>query len=384
MERAPHVPEWTAQELARRIEDNEEVHILDVRAPFRLESGCIDIVPLNHFHNVPGSELMRLEDPVEAGLPRTATIAVVCGRGNDSRAIAGHLHAHGLRSVSLTGGMVAWMALTVPRVLEAPPGCESLLQFDRVGKGALAYAVVSDGEALIVDPPRHTGALLESIRAGNACVIGVAETHAHADYISGGSDLARELDVPYYLHPEDAFYPYDGTPGSIRFEAIEDEREIPVGRVRLRVVHTPGHTDGSVSYRIGDHAVLTGDFLFVDSIGRPDLGGKAEPWARTLWQSVERARSEWPRGVRIYPAHYASPSERNRDLTVGKSFGELEESNVPLGIDSEEAFLEWVLSKTGSFPEAYRRIKAINVGLDHPSEAEMDELEAGRNQCALS
>jgi hypothetical protein len=69
---------------------------------------------------------------------------------------------------------------------------------------------------------------------------------------------------------------------------------------------------------------------------------------------------------------------------VGKSFGELEESNVPLGIDSEEAFLEWVLSKTGSFPEAYRRIKAINVGLDHPSEAEMDELEAGRNQCALS
>jgi glyoxylase-like metal-dependent hydrolase (beta-lactamase superfamily II) len=236
---------------------------------------------------------------------------------------------------------------------------------------------------LIIDPPRDTSAFAEVIRTHGASVIGVAETHAHADYISGGPGLARDLGVPYYLHPNDAVYPYDGTPGKIDFEAADDGRSIPVGRARVKVAHTPGHTEGSVCYLIGDQAVFTGDFVFVKSVGRPDLGGKAEEWTQVLWGSLERVRSEWPSHIRIYPAHYSSRSERNADDTVGGEFDKLQRSNSSLAIDDRDRFTEWVLSKTGSFPDAYRRIKGINVGLESPSEADMDELDAGRNQCAL-
>jgi glyoxylase-like metal-dependent hydrolase (beta-lactamase superfamily II) len=377
------VPDMTAEELVRRIEAREEVHILDVRAPFRLENGRVDIVPEQWFHNIPGSELIKLENTMQIGLPREAPIAVVCGHGKDSRIVSDHLNARGFQSKSLAGGMVAWMGLSVPRELEPPPDCDHFIQFDRIGKGALGYVIVSDGEALVIDPPRHTSTFLDVIQGFGAKVIGVGDTHAHADYISGGPGLAQELGVPYYLHPNDAVYPYDGTPGKVRFEVAEEGRSIRVGRAAVRIVHTPGHTEGSVCYLIGDHAALTGDFVFVKSVGRPDLGGKAKEWTQVLWGSLERVRAEWSSRARIYPAHYSSMSERNTDHTVGRAFEELQQSNSSLSIGDRDSFTEWVLSRTGAFPDAYRRIKAINVGLEIPSETEMDELDAGRNQCSL-
>lgn len=381
MNRPTSPPEWTAQELARRLEDREEIHILDVRAPFRLASGRIDTVPADRFHNIPGSELMQLEDVTRAGLPASRPIAVVCGRGNDSRTVAGSLNSRGLQSISLRGGMSAWMAMAVPRELDPPPACERFVQFDRLGKGALGYALISDGEALLVDPSRHVEAMLPAL--GTARVVAVADTHAHADYVSGAPELAAQLQVPYYLHPQDALYPYDGTPGTVSFSPAEAGTEIPVGRLRVRVVPTPGHTLGSVSYLVGDSVALTGDFLFVDSVGRPDLGEQTEVWTRMLWKSLDLAREQWPADLRIYPAHYATESERNEDRTVGRTLGRIRMTNDALAFDSEARFLEWILSKAGSFPDAYRRIKAINVGLMQPTDAEIDELEAGRNQCAL-
>jgi glyoxylase-like metal-dependent hydrolase (beta-lactamase superfamily II) len=368
-------------DLVRRIESREEIHVLDVRAPFRLANGTIDIGPSEKFHNIRGSELLAMDDPERAGLPRDATLAVVCGHGSDSRKIAHHLNGLGFESASLAGGMAGWMALIIHRELVPPPGLDRMVQFDRIGKGALGYVLISDDEALIVDPPRQTTSFVDV--CGQAKVVGVADTHAHADYISGGPSLARELGVPYYLHSKDAVYPYDGTPGKIRFEPAAAGREIRVGRARVVVEHTPGHTEGSVCYRIGDHAVMTGDFVFVGSVGRPDLGGKAEAWTEVLWQSLKRARSDWPPGMVIYPAHYASASERSEDRSVGKTFSDLCPSNHPLTLSDHQRFTEWVLGKTGAFPDAYRRIKGINVGLETLSDAEMDELEAGRNQCAL-
>lgn len=373
----------TAMELIRRIEAREEVHILDVRAPDRLRTGRIDIIPGERFHNVRGSEVLQQDDPGRIGLPSDAPIAVVCGYGNDSRVVSAHLNARGFDSSSLSGGMAAWMGVTVPRQLDPPPGCDRLVQFDRVGKGALGYVVVSDGEALVIDPPRHTHAYIEEIERMGATVTGVADTHAHADYISGGSRLARDIGCPYYLHPNDALYPYDGRLGNVEFEAAGEGRTIRVGRAEVKVFHTPGHTEGSVCYLIGDHTAFTGDFLFVESVGRPDLGGKAAEWTQVLWRSLERIRREWPEGIHVYPGHYSTDSERNADRSVGKTLRELSESNSPLAIDDRDRFTEWVSRRTGTFPDAYRRMKGINLGLEIPSETDMDELEAGRNQCAL-
>jgi glyoxylase-like metal-dependent hydrolase (beta-lactamase superfamily II) len=359
------------------------VQVVDLRAPARLAAGRIEIVPRERFHNIAGSRLMATTDAGELGLPRDVPVTVVCSRGNDSKSVALHLGRLGYEARSLRGGMLEWMRTLVPRALNAPPSLDRLVQFDRPGTGALGYLLVSDGDALVVDPPRFVEPYLTAARESGARIVAVADTHVHADYVSGAPSLSRELDVPYYLHPSDAVYPDDGTPGRLRFEPLAEGSTIPVGRCTVRAAHTPGHTEGSLTYLVDEAVALTGDFLFVASVGRPDLAGKTAEWTGLLWRSIERARQEWPEDLMIYPAHYASEGERLPSHAVGRRFGDILWTNEPMGIGTEAAFTAWVNSKQTGFPEAYRRIKAINVGLEEVDESEADVLEAGKNECAL-
>lgn len=379
----PNSPEFQPRELARMITAGEPFQIMDVRAPERVARGRIDPGSPDRFHNIRGSELMHYKDVTSTGLNADWPVAVVCGRGLDSKVLAFHLGRMGLDARSLAGGMLAWMRLTVPRELDPPEGLDRLIQFDRVGKGCLGYLLVSKGEAIIVDPPLHYASYLEMLEESGATLVGVADTHVHADYVSGAVSMAGRFGVPYYLHPADAVYPYDGTPGRIPFRPITDGDSIEFGETGLKVAHTPGHTDGSVTYLAEDRIALTGDFLFVESIGRPDLGGKEEEWAGKLWASVVRAIREWGDGIAVYPAHYGSDSERRMGQSVGIPFGRLCRENELLRIQDPEVFLRRILSEKASFPEAYKKIKAINVGLAPVADTEVEELEIGRNECAL-
>jgi glyoxylase-like metal-dependent hydrolase (beta-lactamase superfamily II)/rhodanese-related sulfurtransferase len=375
-------PEVSPRELAQAIEAGEAVQVLDVRAPFRV-SARIDLVPDERFHNIPGSQVMQRTDLRSTGLDPRIPVAVVCGWGNDSRVVTQHLKKLGWLAASVRGGMAAWGDLVLPRELPAPPPLDRLVQLDRVAKGALGYLLVSDGEAVIVDPPRDAAEYLREAAAANSRVVAVCDTHVHADYVSGAPELARALGVPYRLHPKDAVYPYDGTPGRIEFEPLGDGATIGFGRCTLRARHTPGHTEGSLTFLVDDAAAFTGDFLFVASIGRPDLAGKVTEWTAELWRSVEAAKREWPDHLLVYPAHYASEAERRADRTVGEPFGRLRERNGALSFSDRAAFASWVQGKTASFPEVYRKIKAVNVALLSVDAEEARELDVGRNECAL-
>ncbi len=378
-----NAPELSSAQLALALEAGEPIQLVDVRAPARVATGRIDLVPEERFHNIVGSQLVRHSNLASTGLDPDIPVVVVCGHGNDSRVIALFLNRLGADASSLRGGMVAWMNLCVARELEPPSSLDRLVQLDRIGKGALGYLLVSDGEALIVDPPRDAAAYLEAARESGARIAGVADTHVHADYISGASSIAKTLEVPYYLHPADAIYPYDGRPGRLDFQPVEDGNIIEFGRCSLRALHTPGHTEGSLSFAIDGAATFTGDFVFISSVGRPDLAGKVSEWAEQLWESVETAKSEWPVETMIYPAHYGSELERRADRSVGQSLERLLQDNEALRFAHRDAFVAWVESKTTSFPDAYRKIKAVNVGLLPVSEPEAEELEVGKNECAL-
>lgn len=377
------VPEVSAADLAIQLDRGEPTQIVDVRAPFRLQNGTVDLGQDDLFHNIVGSQLMQIPTLEGAGLDPALPIAVVCGHGNDSKLLAFHLNRLGGKAKSLKGGMAAWMRVLVPRDLPPPPSLDRLVQFDRVGKGAVGYLLVSDGEALAVDVPLDASAVRQMLDAGDLDLVGVADTHVHADYVSGAAQLARERDVPYYLHPADNVYPYDGTPGRLAISPLADGAEIPVGRAPVRVVHTPGHTEGSVTFLVEDRVALTGDFLFVRSIGRPDLGGRVEEWAVALWRSVVRAKTEWSPDATVYPAHYAGADERRGDRTIGVRFGDLVAENEALQFEHEDEFVAWIARHASSFPDAYRTIKAINVGLLAPTELEVEQLEVGKNECAL-
>ncbi len=310
-------------------------------------------------------------------------VAVVCGQGRDSRVVAAHLNSLGARALSLAGGLAAWSRLVVPRVLRAPASVDTFVQFDRIAKGDLGYLVISAGEAFVADPPLDYATFAREAANRGARIVGVADTHVHADYVSGASRLAREYGVPYYLHPADTEYPYDGRPGRVEILPIADGDVIRVGRANVRVHHNPGHTLGSVSYVIDDSVAMTGDFLFVGSVGRPDLAGKTAAWTELLWESVERARREWSADLTVYPAHYGGERERNADRSVGATVSQLLVSNPALQHATAADFAAWVAASVGSFPDTYRTIKAVNIGLVDVTDDEAEELEVGRNECAL-
>lgn len=378
-----NAPEITPDELATALEVGEQVQVVDVRAPIRVESGRIDLVPEERFVNIAGSQLVRYRALEGTGIDPELPAAVVCGRGNDSKVLALHLIRLGCAARSLQGGMSSWMKLCLPRELEAPPSLDHLIQFDRIGKGALGYLLVSDGQALIVDPPRDASAYLAAAERAGAEVVAVADTHVHADYISGAPALSANLGVPYYLHPADSAYAYDGTPGKLDFQALEDGASIRIGRAAVRAMHTPGHTEGHLTYLVDDAVALTGDFVFIGSVGRPDLAGKVAEWTGQLWDSLEKARSAWSPALRVHPAHYGSDAERHADRSVGAEFGGLLETNEALGFSDRADFCAWVEGQSASFPDAYRKIKAVNVGLLPVDDAQAEELEVGRNECAL-
>jgi glyoxylase-like metal-dependent hydrolase (beta-lactamase superfamily II) len=158
---------------------------------------------------------------------------------------------------------------------------------------------------------------------------------------------------------------------------------IVFGRAALRVAHVPGHTLGSVTLLSDDGLALSGDFLLLQSLGRPDLGGQREAWARLLWQSLERARREWPGDLLVLPAHYGGERERRGDRSVAARLDVIVATNEAAALPDEGALLAWVARHTPPPPESYRTIKLANLGLLDPSEAELEQLEVGPNQCAL-
>jgi len=371
------------QELAERLDRGESVQVLDVRAPDKVAHGRVAFGPELEFHALPNSKIFALPDVGALQLDPARPVAVICGHGNSSKQTTVFLRERGYDAYSVTGGMAAWETVYVARRLSPTPSLAHVVQLDRVGKGALSYVLVSDGDAVIVDPGRHIGrydAMLAELGATPAAVV---DTHLHADYLSGARAAAARWQVPYFLHADDAVSPYDGTPGRLAYQPLADGDTIAFGRATLRAVHVPGHTLGSVALLADDGLVLTGDFLFVQSVGRPDLAGQTESWAKLLWHSLERARSAWSGDLLILPAHYASEAERRADRAIAARFDVIAATNAAASIQDEAAFLQWIADHRTTFPEAYRTIKKANLGLVDVSEPEAESLESGPNQCAV-
>ncbi len=377
------LPQIPPQELAERLDSGESLQVLDVRAPEKVERGHIVLGPELDFHAHPNSKLFALPDVGELHLDTTRPIAVVCGHGNSSKRATAFLRKRGYEAYSVIGGMAAWETVYVAHQLSPTPSLSHVVQLDRVGKGALSYVLVSDGDAVIVDPGRHLeryDALLTELRATPAAVV---DTHIHADYVSGARAAAARWQVPYFLHPHDAVSPYDQKPGKLTYQALSDGDTIAFGRATLRAAHVPGHTLGSIALLADDGVALTGDFLFIQSVGRPDLAGQSAAWAKLLWQSLERVRQTWPGDLLVLPAHYASEGERRADRAIAARFDVILATNPAASIQDERQFLQWIRDHATTFPDAYKTIKEANLGLVDVSDPDAELLESGPNQCAV-
>ena len=334
--------------------------------------------------HIPGSEHVDVYDELQddqvaarealSALPDDREIVTVCAAGVVSELATDLLNGMGYDAKTLVDGMIGWSRVH----LAAPVHVDidgHLLQVGRPGKGCLSYILVSDGEAAVFDPSHYSEEYEDRIENDGAALVGVFDTHAHADHVSGGRTLAERNDVPYYLHPADAT--------DIKATPVEDGQTFPVGNVEVSVIHTPGHSPGGVTYSIGGKALLTGDTLFHQSVGRVELGVEAgiedtdvAENAATLFDSLQRLRRQNGDPL-VLPAH--DPGSPEPPVTARMS--EVEGQNDDLRL-AKEPYVEKLSSDIPDHPPNFQRVKKANIGLESIDDDELSDLELGPNRCA--
>lgn len=246
-----------------------------------------------------------------------------------------------------------------------------------------AYFIESEGEAVVIDPLRETAPYLERAQKTGAAIKYVFETHFHADFVSGHLDLSKKTGAPIVYGPL-------ANPDFAAHIATDGE-EFKVGKVTLRVLHTPGHTMESTCYLLIDEngqptALFSGDTLFIGDVGRPDLAQKAasmtqEELAATLYDSLRNKVMTLPDEVIVYPAHGAgSACGKNMSKETFDTLGRQKATNYALRADmTKEEFIKEVTAGLLP-PPAYF---PANVALNKKGYDSIDEVMARGTQ-ALS
>jgi glyoxylase-like metal-dependent hydrolase (beta-lactamase superfamily II) len=390
---------WTAGDPLERLERRDAFFVLDARnrdqfERFRLEGRSpVPAVSIPYFEMLERGGKDELLDSIVAyverdladQLPSDLTILAVCAKGETSQIVAQGLRRLGYASATLKGGMKAWGEHYATRPLVEGPDL-AIYQVSRPARGCLSYVVASAGKAIVIDPLRHLHPYLDLASERGLTIESVIDTHSHADHISGGCALAAKTGASYYLHPYDAIHPIDVLPATIPYEPIRDGQTFPIGRHALQALHIPGHTLGLAALRLADRYLFTGDSIFIRSIARPDLGGKADTWAPLHGRSLRRLLG-LPGGIIVLPGHVSSLDEADGTGRFAASLDDLKKRNdglVVLQRESEEGFVRYLLESLPKFIPEYVDIKRVNAGLLAPAEDDAATLELGKNVCALS
>lgn len=293
--------------------------------------------------------------------------------------IAEMLSDEGMDVSYLQGGMKSWSEYLEPVKVGDLQGGGELYQFVRIGKGCLSYMVVSNGEAAIIDSTRMTDVYVDFANKLDAKITHVFDTHLHADHISGGRTIAETKNATYWLPPKDA------TEVVFEYKPLEDGETVQIGQTTISIdaLYSPGHTIGSTSFVIDGTYLLSGDILFIDSIGRPDLAGLAEDWVGDLRESLYSRYKELSSELIVLPAHFMVIEELNDNGTVAKKLGTLYAENHGLNIEDEQVFRDMVTKNLPPQPNAYQEIRQTNMGIMTPDEDYQREMEIGPNRCAV-
>ncbi len=255
-----------------------------------------------------------------------------------------------------------------------------LYQFVRIGKGCLSYMIVSGGEAVVIDPVRLTDVYTDFLNQKNAVLKYAVDTHLHADHISGGRMLAEKTGAAYYI-PED-----DAAEVTFSYQPLNNNDVLQVGKteVAVQALYSPGHTIGSTSLIVDNRYLLTGDILFIDSIGRPDLAGKAEDWVGDLRESLYVTYQALKDDLLVLPAHFSKKEEMDDRGRVMEKLRVLYKQNAGLQVEDEDVFRKMVTENLPPQPNAYEEIRQTNMGRVQPEPEEQTEMEIGPNRCAVS
>ncbi|MED1203930.1 MBL fold metallo-hydrolase [Heyndrickxia acidicola] len=365
-------------EVTQKVFYKETMFILDVRNDSDFQDWKIEGENFSYL-NVPYFELLDGVEGILNQLPKDQDILVVCAKEGSSRFVADMLSEEGISVFYLAGGMKAWGEHLEPvKVGELKNGGE-IYQFVRIGKGCLSYMVISNGEAALIDATRMVDTFVDFAKDKNVKITNVLDTHLHADHISGGRSIAEKTNAQYWLPPKDA------TEVIFEYQPLENGNEIIIGNssISIQALYSPGHTIGSTSFIVDDKFLLSGDILFIDSIGRPDLAGRAEDWVMDLRETLYKRYKELSDKLIVLPAHFMISDELNEDGSVSETLGNLFEKNHGLNIEDMDEFRKMVTENLPPQPNAYQDIRKTNMGKICPDIDTQREMEIGPNRCAV-
>ncbi len=370
------MPSIAANELKAKLEAGEPLELLDIREADEFEAW--------HIH---GSRNLPVYDALKAdrdealvrgsdGLSKERSIVTVCRGGIISEIAARVLNRLGYDAHSLDGGMRGWGSIWTVAPIPVPSLPDrTVFQRRRNGKGCLSYLIGAGGRGVVVDPSVEVAAYLETAQRAGLRITHVLETHVHADHLSRARELCRAASAELLIPANQrATYP---------FRPLQDGRSLSVGGLEIEAVATPGHTSESTCYLLDGAVLFTGDTLFVDSVGRPDLekgDAGAEIGARQLYRSLQESLFGRFDDLPFYPGHYGQSIGFDRS-PIGSTLGSLRTS-LDLDRVGETEFVARILAGLRDKPANYESILAINEGRAELGEQDANELEAGPNSCA--
>lgn len=369
---------YTAGELFDWLTARKELVVLDVRNAtdfkrFQIESPYpFEMLNISYF------DFMEIEDECVAQLPRDKQILIVCAKEGSAKFVAELLDKNGFSDIGyLQGGIKSWGNLLVPMLLN-PGEPYQLYQFIRPGKAACGYGLGYEGELILFDPTRATDFYLNFAQEKGYSIRYSCETHLQADYIAGSRLLAEKTGCEVLANANDF------TGAKFNWAPLEDEQLVSTGEEgpAVRVLFTPGHTPGSTSFLVDNRFLITGDTVFIKSIGRPDLGGKVDEWSTHLFHTLKSIQKLNPT-LTILPGHYSDWQEANDELIFATSLQEAIDHNSAIySIGNESDFLSFIKANMREQPPEYAEIRKVNANLVQVDDDRAEELDLGKNECA--
>lgn len=386
--------EIEAGELKQKIDRGDDVYILDVRTPQEYAAWKISYNKYRDPPLIPIDQLFSSTEMALKHVPKDKEIITVCAHGNRSMMAARLLSEFGFNVKSVKGGMAQWNNIydiaMMPDNGNLPV---TIWQVRRISKGCIGYIVSSknDKNAVVIDP---TCAIEESfMKVANDNLVNITkviDTHMHADHVSGVSRLARVTGADIFVSSSEGYKIQDDI--GLTVHQIKDNDNISISDgIHIQAIHVPGHTKGSMSLGLTleggnytGHYLFTGDTLFVDGIGRPDLRDKAEEYANDLYDSYhQRIFKNFPNDTAILPTHFNSGSIVLEHEKPIHDTLEAIKNRVKLLSETKEEFIKALVSTISPRPSNYKTITEINKNLIPCDQIELGDLEAGPNSCAL-
>jgi glyoxylase-like metal-dependent hydrolase (beta-lactamase superfamily II) len=256
-----------------------------------------------------------------------------------------------------------------------------IYQFRRPSKASCSYGLISGKEIVLFEPAKNFQFYLDFAEEKGCTISKTFETHRQADYISGSEMLQRVAAVEIVAPEADfkeARFPY--TPAR-----DGDKHRLGGSGPQIEVIHTPGHTPGSTCFRIDGKYLISGDTVFIKSIGRPDLGGMAEAWSEMLFGTMTDILLKLADDTIVLPGHYMDWKEADENMVFAATMGAIRKNNADIyTIADKTAFFDFIRANMRKQPEEYAKIREINAGLVEADEEEQEIMDFGKNECAAS